>query len=181
MTTVRLGFAKNTRSYAIFGWIIQAFERYTSGLDASHSFIQIYMDDSESMIVESVWPVGKVKPVGKYFSKYEIVDSYDFVIDQPASDVLKWCRENIEGKRYSFSQNIFIGAIGLVMKLFNLANWNLEKKEFNGRESLNCTEAQIMFLAKFFNVYPTEGFDNFSVGESRDLVKAVWALKGGNK
>jgi hypothetical protein len=61
---------------------------------------------------------------------------------------------------------------------FKSSNWDIENREFNGRVELNCTEAQIMILAKFLNVTPTEGFDNFSVGEARDLIKSVWLLKG---
>lgn len=179
-TFVRFGFVKNKRWYALFSWIIQWFERYTTGLSASHSFVQIFVvDNGESVIAESIWPVGRVAPVGKYFSKYELVEYYDFHINRPSSEMIKWCRENIEGKKYSLSQNVFIGAIGLIMKMFNWNNWDAEKYEFNGRQILNCTEAQVMFAAKFLGVIPTEGFDDFSVGEARDFIKSVWQLKGG--
>jgi hypothetical protein len=180
MTVITFGYCQNLKWYALFGHIIRIYERYMSDLDASHSYVEVkeYPEANNVYRIESIFPKGKIHKNRNFKSKYLTVEEYSFVIYPSVSEVINWAKENIHGKRYSFSQNIFLGVVSLIAKIFNLNNWDLEKKEFNGRIYLNCTEAQIMMLAKFLNIVPTEGFDNFTVGEARDLVKSVWILKG---
>ena len=177
MTIIRFGYCKNIKWYAIFGYAIRLYERYISGLDASHAFVEI-SDGIEVYRIESVFPHGKISKNADFSSKYKTVEEYSFTSNSSMLEIIGWAKANIQGKKYSFSQNIGLAVIGLVMKLFKSSNWDIENREFNGRVELNCTEAQIMVLAKFLNVIPTEGFDNFSVGEARDLIKSVWLLKG---
>lgn len=179
MTVITFGYCKNIKKYALLSQIIRAYERYMSGLDASHSYVEVREYDGEAIYrIESTFPKGRIHKNRNFKRKYKTIEEYSFVIYPSISEVINWAKENIHGKKYSFSQNIFLGVVSLVAKIFNLNNWDLEKKEFNGRLHLNCTEAQIMMLAKFLNIIPTEGFDNFTVGEARDLVKSVWILKG---
>lgn len=179
MTVITFGYCKNIKRYAILSLIIRAYEKYMADLDASHGYVEVKEFGGDSVYrIESIFPKGKIHKNRNFKSKYLTVEEYSFVIYPSVSEVINWAKENIHGKRYSFSQNIFLGVVSLIAKIFNLNNWDLEKKEFNGRIYLNCTEAQIMMLAKFLNIVPTEGFDNFTVGEARDLVKSVWILKG---
>lgn len=173
-TIVILGYARPRSRLTIFSKIIRMYEKYMHGLDASHAYIEI-----ENDIIESTYPKGRRIAKDEWLRHYEIVESYKFDINENYILIINWVDKNIVDKLYSLTQNIVIGATGLILQVVNPKKWSfIEKLEFNGRCRQNCTEAQIMFLAKFMKIYPTEGFDNFSVGEARDLVKDVWILRG---
>lgn len=180
MTVIRFGYSKNIRWYALAGWIIRTFEKWTTGLDASHCYVDIFEPKHDNVYrVESIWPEGRMSKNMDWSNHYKTIVYYDFYYDGHISEVLEWCKHNVVGKKYSLNQNVFVGACGIILKLFNSKNWSLiEKIEFNGRNIQNCSESQIMILAKFFNMLPTEGLDNFSVGEARDLVKSAWEFRG---
>lgn len=185
MTILKFGYCQNIKWYAIFGKAIRFFEKLNGRIDASHCYVEAYHDvqsPKDVYRIESVWPHGRVIKNKDHTKKYKDVAYYYFLIPNELDEVLSYADKFVVGKKYSFSQNIFLASCNLIIQALNLKNWTwLERIEFNGRVKQNCTEAQIMILAKFLNIYPTEGLDNFSVTEAHDLVKSVWELKGMNK
>lgn len=182
MTVLKFGYCYNKKWYAIFGRLIQLFERLNGSINASHCYVDFYEDvinPKKIYRAESVFPYGRLSLNKDHSNKYKNVAVYSFIIDKDISEVIRWVELNIVGKKYSFSQNIALAALNLLIQSFNLKKWTwLERIEFNGRVKQNCTEAQVMMLAHFLNIIPTEGYDNFSVSEAHDLVKSIWILKG---
>jgi len=180
LTVIRFGYSKNIRWYALAGWIIRLFEKWTTGLDASHCYVDVFIPGHDNVYrIESIWPEGRISKNRDWSDHYRTVVYYDFYYDGNINDVLEWCKNNIVKKKYSLAQNLFTGLSGIVLQILSPKNWSfIEKIEFNGRNVQNCSEAQIMILAKFFNMMPTEDFDNLSVGEARDLVRSAWEFRG---
>jgi hypothetical protein len=171
---VFMGYARPKSKLNIFSRIIRAFENYMSGLDASHAYVEIGEN-----IIESTFPKGRRINKTKWLKHYHIVESYAFKLKCDENSLIQWLDKNIVDKPYSLTQNIVIGATGILLQVVNPKNWSfVEKLEFNGRCSQNCTEAQIMFASKFLKFSPTEGLDQYSVGEARDFIKSVWEVRG---
>jgi hypothetical protein len=170
---LKFGYVKNKRWYAIFSHIIRLYERLNDGIDANHCYVELI---SESVVyrVESVYPHGKITLNGNFSKKYDDVETYLFRVDENIEDAIKWCKQHIEKKEYSIMQNIYLVFANLLSVLCS----SVEFVEYNGRHKQNCTEAQIMILAKFLNIYPTEGLDNFSIKEAHQLVKDVYMIRG---
>jgi len=178
MTKVRFMYAKNIHTFALFGHIIRWFERLTTGLDASHCMVEISYGE-DSFIVESIFPRGRIVKNYQYSSKYKIVESFEFKTEKPLEDILNYCRAHIENRPYSLWQNIELGFLGLIVDALKYKNWSYkERLELNGRHVQNCSEVQIMIAQYLFNIHPTEGLDQYSVGEARDLIYTIYLLRG---
>lgn len=173
MILLKFGYAKNKRWYAVFSHIIRIFERLSSGIDASHCYVEL-IDGNMNFRIESVYPKGRITLNGNFDKKYDDVEYYYFKTEKTIFESLEWFEKNIKHKEYSISQNVLLGLANIASVIFS----KIEFIEFNGRAKQNCTEAQIMALEHFLNIYPTEGLDNFTVSEARNLVKSVWELKG---
>lgn len=173
MTKVGFAFVKNTRWYAVAGALIRWFERLTTGLDASHCQVIVYDGDNE-LIIESVWPKSRITGQTNH---YTVVEQYNFEVDKSVEDILNFARQHIEGKPYSFLQNGWIGLTGLLMAWLKIQVWQIENVDVNGRYRQNCSEAQVMMAQYCLGVHPTEGLDDYSVGEARDLIKSVFELR----
>lgn len=173
MIILKFGYVKNKRWYAIFSHIIRFFERLSGGIDANHCYVE-FIKGEYNYRVESVYPYGRITINGNYSKKYEDVETYYFMIDKDMHEAMTWCSQFIEKKEYSIVQNIYLFFANILSALCS----KVEYLEYNGRHKQNCTEAQIMILAQFLNIYPTEGLDNFTISEARNLVRDVWMLKG---
>lgn len=178
MTQIRFMYAKNIHTFALFGHIIRWFERLTTGLDASHCMVEITCD-SDCFIVESIFPKGRIVKNYDYKNKYKIVESFTFHTEKSLEEILNYCRTHIENKPYSLWQNIELGFLGLIVDALKFKNWSYkEQLELNGRNVQNCSEVQIMLAQYIFNIHPTEGLDQYSVGEARDLIYSIYLLRG---
>lgn len=184
MTIISFGYCKNIKWYAIFSRLIVLFEKINGSIGASHCYVDVYKEVGSSKLfdvyrVESIWPKGRVVVNQDHSKKYKDVASYKFLINHNSDEVIKWCENRIAGVPYSFGQNVFLALCNLIIQTLRLKNWTwLESIEFNGRARQNCTEAQMLIMAKYLNFYPTEGYDNFSVSEAHDTIKCIWELKG---
>lgn len=184
MTIIKFGYCKNIKWYAIFSKLIVWFEKFNGSIGASHCYVEIYKEVENGKLfdvyrIESVWPKGRITLNGSFKKKYEDVATYNFIINHDVDEVIKWCQNRIVGVPYSFGQNIFLALCNLIIQALGIKNWTwLENIEFNGRDRQNCTEAQMILMAKYLNFYPTEGYDNFSVSEAHDLVHCIWQIKG---
>lgn len=169
---VKIGFAKNKKWWAVFGWLI----RLVDFKPASHCYLELETDHGP-WIVESVFPRGRILHKDRWLKTYEVVYEFEFGTSQPAEDIFAWAEMVVKDKEYSLWQNIVIGLTILV----NNGLRKLEFIEINGRRKQNCTEVVANFIEDWLKVDWDESLDNVSVSELYQLVRRIaWEKSHGS-